>query len=130
MKTKIMKEAITKDSYGKDTYKALCEATVTVYVGSVFRQDVGTVIGSGKTEMDAIEIGYKGAVTDAMKRAFRTFGNQFGNCLYDKEKGGVEKAGISTPSVINTFAEKTNGMYPDQKKGTPVKDMLNDDIGF
>ena len=35
---------------------------------------------------DAHEGGAKEAVTDAIKRAMRSFGNQFGNSLYDKSR--------------------------------------------
>jgi Recombination DNA repair protein (RAD52 pathway) len=31
------------------------------------------------------EVAYKGAITDALKRALRGWGNQFGNSLYDRE---------------------------------------------
>mgnify|MGYP003349234988 CR=1 FL=1 len=112
---------VIKEVIDDKTCKALCRATVTVTVGETLRQDVGVVIGSAKNSMDAIDIGLKGAVTDAMKRAFRTFGNQFGNCLYDKEKGGVEKAGSSsTPS--------SNGMYPTPKATGTL--LFNDKIPF
>lgn len=32
-----------------------------------------------------LEVALKGAVTDALKRALRAYGNQFGNSLYDRE---------------------------------------------
>ncbi len=38
------------------------------------------------TIVEAHEAAEKGAVTDALKRALRTFGAQFGNDLYDREK--------------------------------------------
>ncbi len=44
--------------------------------------------------MEAHEHAEKGAVTDAMKRALRTYGAQFGNGLY-----GDGTADISTPTV-------------------------------
>ncbi len=48
----------------------------------IVRTDVGTGDSSKKMGRDKA---VKEAVTDAMKRCFRTFGNQFGNSLYDKE---------------------------------------------
>jgi hypothetical protein len=39
-------------------------------------------IKARSTIVDAHEMAEKGAVTDALKRALRTFGNQFGNGLY------------------------------------------------
>jgi len=52
----------------------------------VSREDVGFGTGIAKTLADAHESGAKEAVTDAIKRAFRSFGNQFGNSLYDKSR--------------------------------------------
>ena len=52
----------------------------------VNRQDVGFGTGVAKTLADAHEGSAKEAVTDAIKRCFRSFGNQFGNSLYDKTK--------------------------------------------
>ena len=53
---------------------------------SIFRQDVGFGTGTAKTLADSHENAGKEAVTDALKRAMRSFGNQFGNSLYDKTK--------------------------------------------
>ena len=52
----------------------------------VSREDVGFGTGVAKTQADAHEGAAKEAVTDALKRAMRSFGNQFGNSLYDKTK--------------------------------------------
>jgi len=48
----------------------------------ISREDVGWGQSSAK---QGRELAVKEAVTDAMKRAFRTFGNAFGNSLYDKK---------------------------------------------
>ena len=53
---------------------------------TVNRQDVGFGTGVAKSLADAHEGAAKEAVTDAIKRCFRSFGNQFGNSLYDKTK--------------------------------------------
>lgn len=52
----------------------------------------GTGFGSGydKSLPMAIESAIKEAETDAMKRAFVTFGNVFGLALYDKEQANVD----------------------------------------
>ncbi len=52
----------------------------------VSREDVGFGTGIAKTLADAHENGAKEAVTDAIKRTLRSFGNQFGNSLYDKSR--------------------------------------------
>jgi len=46
---------------------------------------------------DAIEMACKACVSDGMKRAARKFGDQFGNCLYDKDyvaEGATPGAGM------------------------------------
>ena len=53
---------------------------------SISRQDVGFGTGVSKTLADSNENAGKEAVTDALKRAMRSFGNQFGNSLYDKSR--------------------------------------------
>lgn len=65
---------------GRQAYRA----TVLVTVGDVRRADVGVAALAGQS-VDAHDTAIKGAVTDGMKRAFRTFGKRFGNTLYDLE---------------------------------------------
>jgi DNA repair and recombination protein RAD52 len=60
----------------------------------LYRTDVGYNVPAVKKDYDTKELlpptpanfdtAEKGALTDAMKRAFRSFGNQFGNSLYDR----------------------------------------------
>ncbi|KAJ8508286.1 hypothetical protein ONZ45_g9417 [Pleurotus djamor] len=51
----------------------------------VFHEDVGYgVIENAKSKGMALDKCKKEAVTDALKRALRNFGNLLGNCLYDK----------------------------------------------
>ncbi|WVR04984.1 hypothetical protein IAU60_001996 [Kwoniella sp. DSM 27419] len=51
-----------------------------------FHEDVGCGQGENiKGKSAALDKAQKEAVTDATKRALRTFGNVLGNCLYDKE---------------------------------------------
>lgn len=60
-------------------------------MGSTF-SDVGfgNAISYGSL-LDTHENAMKEAVTDAMKRCLRNFGNKFGNALYDKEQRNVDK---------------------------------------
>jgi len=69
-------------------YKAVLNITVhdIQHSKSVTREDVGFGTGIAKTLADAHEGGAKEAVTDAIKRTLRSFGNQFGNSLYDKSR--------------------------------------------
>ena len=69
-------------------YKAVVQIQIhnTNHTLNVNRQDVGFGTGVAKSLADAHEGAAKEAVTDAIKRCFRSFGNQFGNSLYDKTK--------------------------------------------
>lgn len=66
-------------------------AKVRITVAGVIRDGVGFGSGMGKPAAlgDAIESAAKEAETDAMKRAFMTFGNPFGLALYDKAQSNV-----------------------------------------
>ncbi len=69
-------------------YKAVVQVIVydQTHAKQVSREDVGFGTGIAKTLADAHENGAKEAVTDAIKRTLRSFGNQFGNSLYDKSR--------------------------------------------
>ena len=69
-------------------YKAIVQVLVHSenHTLDVSREDVGFGTGVSKTLADSHENAGKEAVTDALKRAMRSFGNQFGNSLYDKTK--------------------------------------------
>ncbi len=84
-------------TYMNDGRGLLYSALVTVNVeGCGSRQDTGchpirnSIDQDGK-EKDNVnnpeqhDLARKSAVTDALKRAFRSFGDQFGNSLYDKD---------------------------------------------
>ena len=83
-----------KDSKGNPQWQAAYTCIVTVNVGDVVREDVGFGSGFAKQVGDAIEGATKEAVTDALKRALRTFGNPFGLALYDKSRANV---GVDEP---------------------------------
>ena len=69
-------------------YKAIVQVLIHSenHSQELSREDVGFGTGVSKTQADAHEGAAKEAVTDALKRAMRSFGNQFGNSLYDKTK--------------------------------------------
>lgn len=74
---------------------AQVRVTVCPQPGSIIQHtDVGYGNGFGE---DGIELAFKEAVTDGMKRCFRYFGNQFGNSLYQKDNavhhGGQDAKG-------------------------------------
>ncbi len=72
-------------------------------------EDVGLGNGKSKRAFDAHELAQKEAVTDAMKRAFRAFGNQFGNSLYDKQRRGVEAEDSQVEVKVEVKAKKPVG---------------------
>jgi DNA repair and recombination protein RAD52 len=73
-------------------WKVAYLAIVRVRIG-----DAPEVEGSGfgvdisyNSELDAHELALKEAESDALKRALKKYGNQFGLCLYDKLQEGVD----------------------------------------
>ena len=69
-------------------YKAIVNVVIHDLQHSkhISREDVGFGTGIAKSLADAHESSGKEAVTDALKRALRSIGNQFGNSLYDKSR--------------------------------------------
>jgi DNA recombination protein Rad52 len=85
-------------------------ANVKVIVrGCLPRLDVGCAFAANDTP-EAHEAAFKGAVTDAMKRALRHFGAQFGNELYNRraEANGSESQspGPATTGKLNELRVK------------------------
>lgn len=79
-------------------YKAIVNVVVYDLHHSkhISREDVGFGTGISKSLSDAHEGAAKEAITDGIKRCFRSFGNQFGNSLYDKSRsyGNQSQAGL------------------------------------
>jgi len=88
-------------------YKAI--VSVTVYdlhhKATVTREDVGFGTGIARDYASAHESGAKEAVTDGLKRAFRTFGNQFGNALYDKSQKHVDHTPTQPQQIPQTQSQ-------------------------
>ena len=100
------------DNYGKEKTHAAYRASVLITVDGVEREGTGFGNGIDANELNAHELAIKEAETDAMKRAFMTFGNPFGLALYDKERNGVEaelssfyKAALEVMLLANTKAD-------------------------
>ena len=87
-KLEMVSQEINQNQNHVICYKALVTVVVHDISHSKFisREDVGFGTGIAKTLADAHEGGAKEAVTDAIKRTMRSFGNQFGNSLYDKSR--------------------------------------------
>jgi DNA recombination protein Rad52 len=73
----------------RDGHGVTYVAEVIVEVEGVQRTDVGAGHGYDVDLGIAHESAIKEAVTDALKRALRTFGNPFGLALYDKTRANV-----------------------------------------
>jgi len=91
----IINDVLQKDEtkYGTvDRWHVTYTAKVRVIVDGVIREGFGAGHGIDKDRGIAHESASKEAETDAMKRAFRTFGNIFGLALYDTEQTEVAKS--------------------------------------
>ena len=99
-------EEVNQNSNKVIGYRAI--VTITVYdlhhKATAIREDVGFGTGIARDYASAHESGAKEAVTDALKRAFRTFGNQFGNALYDKSQKNVDHNQQQAPRQIQNQA--------------------------
>lgn len=96
-------------------YKALIRLIVYSqdHNKNVSKEDVGFGTGVAKTLAEAHEGAGKEAVTDALKRAMRSFGNQFGNSLYDKSR--KHQAHTSNiPQIQNNQSVPTQTNVPQQ----------------
>lgn len=80
----------------RDNWVVSFRAKVRVTASGVVREGTGFGSGISKDIHDAYESAIKEAETDAMKRAFMTFGNPFGLALYDKSHANV----VDGPSPV------------------------------
>ena len=86
------------------------EAVVCVSAGGVTREDVGVgqCDASPRALAQGIEKGRKEAVTDALKRALRTFGPSFGLALYDKAQADVVDLPTEVIDALDALASSTS----------------------
>ena len=107
-------------------YKAIVQVLVHSenHTLDVSREDVGFGTGVAKTLSDAHEGAAKEAVTDALKRSMRSFGNQFGLSLYDKSRNHTNNSNYNqsqpnyNQSPNNTNQQQCN---PAQNQQTPYQ---------
>ena len=88
-------------------------ARVRVTVNDVVREGTGFGNGAAGNETDAHELAIKEAETDAMKRAFMTFGNPFGLALYDKTQENV--ATVADAYIAVTDRLMRSSRFTDRK---------------
>jgi len=85
--TELQKVCEATNEKGNIEISYICKCTVNAL--GVERQDIGYGSGAAKKAGDAHEGAVKEAVTDALKRCLRTYGNVFGLALYDKSRANV-----------------------------------------
>jgi DNA recombination protein Rad52 len=102
---------------GKVSCGISCLVRVTLKDGT-FHEDLGYGVADNmRRKAEAFEKAKKEAVTDALKRALRNFGNVLGNCLYNKSFLQTV-AKIKSPAVI--YEEKELRRHPSIKRPSPV----------
>lgn len=99
---KIGKGQYEKDGFGV-SYIAKVRVTVIAGERAIIREGIGAGHGIDADLGQAHESAVKEAETDAEKRALKTFGNPFGQALYDKEQRDV--ADVLPPEVERMIAE-------------------------
>ena len=116
-------------------------AKVKITVGDVVREGIGAGHGRMGGIGDKHESAVKEAETDARKRAFMQFGDQFGLSLYDKHQAWAKKAPApkEKPPVKTAPPEKDDGesltkqflayLEKNPKKTKALKENLNDRYG-
>ena len=92
-----------------NAYSAPVRVTVA---GALPRTDVG-VHPVAEDTVDGHDTAIKGAVTDGMKRAFRSFGLQFGNGFY----GGKQASSAPQPERVPVNARGKDGQFPAPSNG-------------
>lgn len=85
--TELQKVCEATNEKGNIEISYICKCTLNAL--GTERQDIGYGSGAAKKAGDAHEGAVKEAVTDALKRCLRTFGNPFGLALYDKSRANV-----------------------------------------
>lgn len=120
----VILDPITREAVGI-CYKAKVEVEVRGCAGTII--DVGSqpvascILNKEKTNrwiiMEAHEQAEKGAVTDALKRALRSFGNQFGNGLYGDGRVDLEE---NREEEKQTAPAASQNAAPQQQQPTQI----------
>ncbi|CUS23784.1 LAQU0S11e04214g1_1 [Lachancea quebecensis] len=106
-----------------------CTAIIRVTLSDgTFREDIGYgTVENERRKSSAFERAKKSAVTDALKRSLRAFGNALGNCLYDKSfLAKIDKVKFDPPDfdegnlyrATDEFTE--NSRTGDSSRGAPT----------
>ncbi|KAJ4489915.1 hypothetical protein J3R30DRAFT_3278204 [Lentinula aciculospora] len=93
----------------------------------VFHEDIGYgILENSKTKGPALDKCKKEAVTDALKRSLRNFGNLLGNCLYDKQyTNEIVKVKVSPPKFDKENLHRRPEFSTDTNKPGPSVTATN-----
>ena len=92
--------------------------------GAPSRTDVGFHAVAEET-VQGHETAYKGAVTDGVKRAMRSFGDQFGNCLYgDWSEAGSSPRPERVPDRDNGGSRRNRPNHPAELQEDKLRNRL------
>ena len=96
--------------------------TVMIDEKSIVRQDIGCGHGISPNLGKAHESALKEAVTDGLKRALRSFGNQFGNSLYGKSgptwsTGTTVTQGTPTGGALSALTQNSGTVLESLRSG-------------
>lgn len=92
-------------------YKAVVKVSVynQEHTLNISREDVGFGTGISKTLADSHEGGAKEAITDAVKRCMKSYGNQLGLSLYNKDRNHTNNAQYNNQPQQNYQQSPNNG---------------------
>lgn len=106
-----------------------CTAIVRVTLSNgTFREDIGYgTVENERRKAAAFERAKKSAVTDALKRSLRSFGNALGNCLYDKDfLAKIDKVKFDPPDFDeNNLFRPSDEISEVSRSGTIDIDNVN-----
>jgi DNA recombination protein Rad52 len=106
------------------------QATVEVTIGGCIRQDVGLDAYDCPVEalISGVDKARKGAVTDALKRALRTFGDQFGLSLYDRHGAlGLSHSAEQALAQVDELADDASAVAWWRDRRDAIADLDQDE---
>ena len=109
-------------------------AGVEVSIGTVIRNDVGfgdfapKLGDASNVNASSYDTASKGAVSDALKRALRSFGPQFGNTLYDKRRVRGPSAMRPGPGPQQNYETPSAGYQPWEEWALTVEGTTPDEF--
>ena len=117
----------TDSRTGEVTTTAAYSAVVRVSVpGAPSRTDVGFQPVADETP-EGHETAFKGAVTDGLKRALRSFGDRFGNGLYGDPPTTARRNRDTQPAPRRQQPEAARGSQPQHRVVQPASDAARGD---